>query len=262
MVHMCKVMISPGSFFHFHRNLCRVKTRHFFLYQCFKVESCFLYMDTLIYKIMAENNLVSLFSLSYDTINGMKKKDLVDHIENLKGKVVIGNDIQGLFNLISKLSENVDRLVTANEKLNSELLIVRNVNQNLEETINGICKDSGIDVNTLDIEGCQRLPLGRNAANTTKRVIVKFVNRKHLETMLQGKKDISKKSKVFVSHSLCPYYQFLWGKWKELQRKGQVNQVFCLGAVVSIRITENSPAIKILHEKDLMVWQECPQVSV
>ena len=84
---------------------------------------------------MAENCLVNLFSLSYDAINGMKKKDLVDHIDNLNGKVVIGNDIQGLFNQISKLSENVDRFVTANGKLNSELLIVRNVNQNLQNRI-------------------------------------------------------------------------------------------------------------------------------
>ena len=30
---------------------------------------------------MAENNFVNLFSFSYDAINGMKKKDLVDHIE-------------------------------------------------------------------------------------------------------------------------------------------------------------------------------------
>ena len=139
---------------------------------------------------MAENNLVNLFSLSYDVINGMNRKDLVGHIENLKGKVVVGNDIQGLFNQISKLSENVDCLVTANEKLNSELLIAINVNQNLqnrimnlekqkskteqynrqndakvsgisnevsdqnlEETVIGICKDSEIYklVNTLDI---------------------------------------------------------------------------------------------------------------
>ena len=88
-------------------------------------------MDTLEYKIMAENSFVNLFSLSYDAINGINKKDLVDHIENLKGKVVVGNNIQRLFNQISKLSENVDRLVTANNKLNSELLSVRNVNQNI-----------------------------------------------------------------------------------------------------------------------------------
>ena len=65
----------------------------------------------------------------------MKKKYLIYHIENLKEKVVIGNDIQGLFNHISKFSKNADRLVTANEKLNSELLIVRNVNQNLQNRI-------------------------------------------------------------------------------------------------------------------------------
>ena len=45
------------------------------------------------------------------------------------------SDIQGLFNQVFKLSENVDRLVTANDKLNSELLIVRNVNQNLQNRI-------------------------------------------------------------------------------------------------------------------------------
>ena len=197
---------------------------------------------------MAESSFVNLFSLLYDAINGMKKKDLVDHIENLKGKIVVGNNIQGLFNQISKLSENVDRLVTANDKSNSELLIVRNVSQNLqnriinlekqqfkseqynrcnnveisgisnevsdqnlEEIVIGICKDYKIEVNSLDIEGCHRLPLGRNAISTNKSVNVKFVNRKHSEAMLQRKKDIIKKSKMFASHWLRPYCQFFMG---------------------------------------------------
>ena len=79
--------------------------------------------------------------------------------------------------------------------------------QNLEETV--ILKDSGIEVNLLDIQGFHRVPLGRNATNTTKRVMVKFVNRKHSEAMLQRKKDINKKSKAFANRSLCPYYRFL-----------------------------------------------------
>ena len=62
----------------------------------------------------------------------MNKKDLVDHIENSKGKV---NSIQGLFKQSSKLSKNIDRLVTANKKLNSELLFVRNVSQTLQNRI-------------------------------------------------------------------------------------------------------------------------------
>ena len=197
---------------------------------------------------MAENSFLNLFSLLYDAINGMKKKDLVDHIENLKGEIGVGNNIQGLFNQISKLSENVDRLVTANDKLNSELLIVRNVSQNLQnriinlekqqfkseqynrcnnseisgisnevsdqnlkEIVIGICKDYKIEVNSLDIEGCHGLPLGRNAISTNKSVNVKFVNRKHSEAILQRKKDIIKKSKMFASHWLCLYYQFFMG---------------------------------------------------
>ena len=74
--------------------------------------------------------------------------------------------------------------------------------------------------------------------------------------MLQRKKVVNQKIKVFVSHSLCPYYR------KELQRKVLINQVFCLGAVVTVRITENSSAIKVIHEKDLLVCQERPPESV
>ena len=57
--------------------------------------------------------------------------------------------------------------------------------QNIEESIIGICNDSGVDINALDIKGYPRLPFGRNAVKTTKRLIVKFVNRKHSEATLQ-----------------------------------------------------------------------------
>ena len=77
--------------------------------------------------------------------------------------------------------------------------------------------------------------------------------------MFQHKKDVNKKSKVFLRHSLCLYYQFLWGKCKELQRKDWVDQVFCLGAVIAVGITQNSPTNNILQKRDLMVRQECPR---
>ena len=131
----------------------------------------------------------------------------------LEGKVVFGNDIQGLSSQISKLSENVDRLMTANKKLNKELLIVRIVNQNLENKIINlekqqwkseqhnkrnnveiprilnkvsdqnfeqivikICKDSGIDVNHLDNEGGHNLPLVGNETNTNKETLQSYVS--------------------------------------------------------------------------------------
>ena len=244
---------------------------------------------------MAGKDYVNLFDLTYDGINSIKKKDLVYYIEKMKGKVAADNQTQNLCNKIANLSDNVKSLLSTYERLTSELSIVKNVNnvlenrivnlekqlsknkqyghrnnlelsgisnqirdQDLEEKVVKISKDSDIDIPPMDIEGGHRFPLGRKSTNRTKRVIVKFVNRKHSEAMLQQKKDINSKNKVFLTHSLCPYYRFLWGKCKDMQRKGRISQFFCLGAVVTIRVTENSPAIKILHERDLMVYQDPP----
>ena len=95
----------------------------------------------------------------------------------------------------------------------------------------------------MDIERCNQLPLSRNNAGGTK--LVKFVNRKHFEDMLRLKKIISSHSKVFISYSQCPYYRYLWDKCKDLQRRGIFNQVFCHAAVVTIKVSENGPLVKI-----------------
>ena len=101
---------------------------------------------------------------------------------------------------------------------------------------------SGIEIGHIDdIESCYRLPLSRNNSGGTKRFIVKFVNRKHSEDMLRLKKIISSRSKVFIPNSLC----------KDFQRRGIFNQVFCLGAVVTKKVSENGPPVKIYHENDL-----------
>ena len=81
--------------------------------------------------------------------------------------------------------------------------------QSLEERLVKVCKDLDINISPKDIEGCHRLLLGRNSTNTVKRVIVKFINRKHSEVMLQRKKGINSKNKLFVTPSLCRYYRFL-----------------------------------------------------
>ena len=106
------------------------------------------------------------------------------------------------------------------------------LDNNLEDQVIDIYKDAGIEIGHMDIEGCHRLPLSRNNAGGTKRVIVKFVNRKHSEDVLRLKKIISSRSKVFISNSLCPYYRYLWGKCKELQRRGIFSQVFFLAQLL------------------------------
>ena len=54
----------------------------------------------------------------------------------------------------------------------------------LEETIIETCKDINIDVRETDKEACHRLPTKRNTTNADIRVIVKFVKRKHAESIL------------------------------------------------------------------------------
>ena len=46
----------------------------------------------------------------------------------MKGKVVADNQIQNLCNEIANLSDNFKSLVSTNERLTSELSIVKNVN--------------------------------------------------------------------------------------------------------------------------------------
>ena len=193
----------------------------------------------------------------------------------MKGKVIFDSRVKDLYNQIKKLTESLNQVTRGNKKITSELVIVKNVNVNLENRIVNleklqakaeqynrrnsaeisgilnkipdddlenhdveICKSSNI-IDPADIEGCHHLPLGCNSTTDNKRVIVKFVNRKHSELMVCSKKSISSKSKIYINHLLCHYYCYIWRKCKDLQRKDKVSQVFCLGAVVTIRVIEN-----------------------
>ena len=131
---------------------------------------------------------------------------------------------------------------------------------NLEKVVIDICHDSDVEIEPKDIERCHRLPVSGYSRDSNKRVIVKFINRKHPEAMLRNKKSISNKDfshlnvhgKVFVSVSLCPYYRYIWGKCKDLQRRGKIYQVFCLGGTIAVKVTKRSSARKIFHECDLL----------
>ena len=172
---------------------------------------------------MADLNVTNLFNLSYDQINKMKNKDLVNHIKNLKGKVTVDATIKKSCDEISQLSTSVNSLMTENVKISSQLMVVSNINtllishvtelekqqakmeqysrrnnveisgtsnevsdKNLEKKVIDICKESGIDLNPYDTEACHRLPSRFVHTNNSKCVIVKFINRK--QAMLHLKK--------------------------------------------------------------------------
>ena len=72
--------------------------------------------------------ITNLYDLSYDQINAMKKKDLVNHIESLKGKVTVDANIKKICDEISQLSTSVNNLTIENGKISSQLMTVSNEN--------------------------------------------------------------------------------------------------------------------------------------
>ena len=53
----------------------------------------------------------------------------------MEGKIVTDNQIQNLCSEIVNLSDNVKSLVSTNERLSSELTVIKNVNNILENRI-------------------------------------------------------------------------------------------------------------------------------
>ena len=199
----------------------------------------------------------NILNLSESALNSLKKLDLIQKILDLEEKAVIYTDMHKLCEKIERLTETMNRIVAENKKLQSDIAIVKNVNCKLkdmivdlekdqakgeqfsrrsnveisgipntipdnllENTVISICRDSGVEIDLKDMEGCHRLPLSRNCRGQDKRVILKSVNRKHSKALLRDKKRISSKSfnhlnvpnKVFVSVSICPYYRYIQSK--------------------------------------------------
>ena len=133
-----------------------------------------------------------------------------------------------------------------------------------EDKVIEICRESGVEIDQNDIEGCHRLPASRYSRSDNKRVILTFLNRKHSESLLYKKKSISSRdflnvnisSKIFVSVSLFPYYRFIWGKCKDLQRRGKIHQVFCLSGTVSVKLSESRNPLKVFHVTDIPTFND------
>ena len=143
----------------------------------------------------------------------LKKTELVQKILDPIGKVMVDADLNKLCAKIERLTESMNQIVAehnimknVNEKLEEKIVYLekdqgegeqysrrnnieisgipnRISDEDLENAIISICKDSGVEIDPRDVEGCHRLSLSRNSRGQDKRVIVKFVNRKHSEAL-------------------------------------------------------------------------------
>ena len=159
----------------------------------------------------------------------------------LKIKKVASKKLRQVY-LKHTTNSNLEKRITTLEKFqakteqysrmyNVEISGISNdvLDNDLEEKLIEICKDSDIVITSSDIEGCHRLPLGRNSTSENKLVIVKFVNRKHSELMLRLKKNISSKSKVYINNSFAHITVFYGGSVKSFKERLKYINFFVLG---------------------------------
>ena len=123
--------------------------------------------------------------------------------------------------------------------------------KSLEEKVLQVFEKFGCNIDSNNIAVCYRI------TKKNDRVIAKFSKRKDCQQKLSIKKDLQKlkmedtgltgDNKVFVSHSLSPYYRVLWSRSKVLLNIGKINRLMILNGTVKVRITENSTSISITH---------------
>ena len=65
----------------------------------------------------------NLMDMIESAINALKKPEIVKKIQELKDKVVVGEEIKSLCAHIKELTDTVNQLLSKNERLNSNLAI-------------------------------------------------------------------------------------------------------------------------------------------
>ena len=77
----------------------------------------------------------NILNLSESALNLLKKSDLVQKILDIQGKVVVDADLHKLCEKIERRTESMNQIVAENKKLQSDIVIVKNVNHKLDEKI-------------------------------------------------------------------------------------------------------------------------------
>ena len=129
-------------------------------------------------------------------------------------------------------------------------------NNNLEETVLKIFNETGVTVNSRDVEACHRL----NQKANPKKVIIKLSKRKDVARVMNNKKKLKSMKpqniglpsgcKVYINESLCKYYKYLWWKCKLLQTRGSIQSFWVTNGSIRIR-HQNDEVTSVTHIEDL-----------
>ena len=184
-------------------------------------------------------------------------------------------------------SEIMDQLRKFNEnfeKLQSELIVIKQVNSVLSERLVSMeCQcwanaqysrreclelvgvprsvsDGDLEEKVLKIFEKVGCPIEGNNIEACQRISKKKDYRKDYQNVLNAKKKLRKldmkeigfpeDNPIFVNQSLCTYYRVLWSKAKRLHSLKRISSFYVSGGTVKIKISENSLPLPIAHVND------------
>ena len=127
-------------------------------------------------------------------------------------------------------------------------------NSVLEETVRGVFKKIGVEIDEQNVQACHCL-------KEKDRTIVKFANRKDCLQILRMKKELKsldptdlnffENTKTFINESLCPYYRGIWNKCKKLMAIQKIHQFYTISGLIRVELEETGPSKIITHMVDL-----------
>ena len=74
--------------------------------------------------------------------------------------------------------------------------------------------------------------------------------KKNLQKLKMEDTGLTGANKVFINHSLCPYYRVLRSKSKVLLDMRKINRLMVSNGTVKVKISEISASISITHAGD------------
>ena len=111
--------------------------------------------------------------------------------------------------------------------------------QNLEEKVVDILNEVSVNVSPKDIETCHRVGVSKNSS---KKTIVRFINRKHAKKALISRKSLRKSSSsncnVFINENVTVENNEIAFLGTKLKRSGDLNKIYTRDGTVHISSPE------------------------
>ena len=196
---------------------------------------------------------------------------LVDENEKLQEKVKklekrlrdVEDDVDENIDTINNLKVKVESCNQYGRRNNIEISGVPNAvaDDDLEGKVVQILNEINVPVSVNDIEACHRLPIPRSNPDATKKVIVRFVNRKHCIEALKVKKDLdnidmasldfSEETKLYINENLNRYFSKIGWQCRKLRNGRRIDSYVFKNEAFVIKYGVSGHERKITKECEL-----------